>query len=52
MWWSIAALEGDERTKQLRISIAAEMSSTQIAQAQRMAREWLADFKASERAGK
>lgn len=40
-WLNIAALKGCERAKQYRAELALEMTKREIAQAQRMAREWL-----------
>jgi len=40
-WFNLAALKGSDEAKSWRASIAREMSSTQIAEAQRQAREWL-----------
>jgi uncharacterized protein len=40
-WFNIAAMHGNEKAAQLRREIAEEMSSTEIAAAQRAAREWV-----------
>ena len=40
-WLNIAALKGSAEAARLRREIAGEMSRTQIAEAQRQAREWL-----------
>ena len=40
-WFNLAALKGSDEAKGWRASIAREMSSTQISEAQRLAREWL-----------
>ncbi|MEM7214797.1 MAG: sel1 repeat family protein [Pseudomonadota bacterium] len=40
-WFNIAAFRGFEIAKMRREEIAAEMTSAQIARAQRAAREWL-----------
>jgi TPR repeat protein len=40
-WFNLAAMKGSEIAKSWRAQISAEMSSGQIAEAQRLAREWL-----------
>ena len=40
-WFNLAAMKGSELAKSWRAQIAHEMNSGQIAEAQRMAREWL-----------
>ena len=40
-WFNLAALRGNSAAKQYRTEIAREMSKAQIAQAQRLAREWM-----------
>ncbi|MGF1454248.1 MAG: hypothetical protein ACFB6R_02595 [Alphaproteobacteria bacterium] len=40
-WFNLAATMGSEDAKRWRKELAAEMSSTQVAEAQRQAREWL-----------
>jgi len=40
-WFNLAAMRGSEIAKNWRAQISREMSSSQIAEAQRMAREWL-----------
>ena len=40
-WFNLAALRGNESAKHYRRDISSEMSPTQIAEAQREAREWL-----------
>jgi len=40
-WFNLAALRGSERGQQCRAEIAEEMSSREIAEAQRQARAWL-----------
>ncbi|MTI44255.1 hypothetical protein E1178_11620 [Roseibium hamelinense] len=40
-WFNIAALKGNRDAAQYRKEISAEMSPSQIAEAQRSAREWL-----------
>ena len=40
-WFNIAALRGNQDAKLYRSELAAEMSKTEIAEAQRQAREWL-----------
>ena len=44
-WFNLAACRGIEEAKRWRNSIAAEMNPGQIAQAQKLAREWLNIFK-------
>jgi TPR repeat protein len=40
-WFNLAAMQGNAEAARLRLEIAGEMSSAQIAAAQRAAREWL-----------
>ncbi|MEP1931158.1 MAG: hypothetical protein ABJJ37_07760 [Roseibium sp.] len=40
-WFNIAALKGSPEAAQYRKELSAEMSTTQVAEAQRSAREWL-----------
>jgi TPR repeat protein len=40
-WFNLAAMKGSEIAKSWRASISAEMSTGQIAEAQKLAREWL-----------
>jgi uncharacterized protein len=40
-WFNIAAMSGDARAQQCRAELAAEMSASEIAEAQRAARAWL-----------
>ncbi|CTQ60307.1 MAG: hypothetical protein RIE06_26900 [Roseibium album] len=40
-WFNIAALKGNKNAAQYRKEISGEMSPSQIAEAQRTAREWL-----------
>ena len=40
-WFNLAAMKGSELAKNWRAQLSAEMSSGQIAEAQRLAREWL-----------
>jgi TPR repeat protein len=40
-WFNIAAARGNEAALKRRLEIAREMTSEEIAQAQRQAREWL-----------
>lgn len=40
-WFNLAALRGNEDAKTYRMEVARELSREEIAQAQRMAREWL-----------
>jgi uncharacterized protein len=41
-WFNLAAMHGHKQASQLRVEIAAEMSESEIAAAQRAARDWLA----------
>jgi TPR repeat protein len=41
-WFNLAALHGNRSALARRIELAREMSASQIAQAQKLAREWLA----------
>lgn len=41
-WFNLAALRGNSDAKRYRSELASEMSRTEIGQAQRRAREWLA----------
>jgi TPR repeat protein len=44
-WFNLAAVRGVEAAKSWRNQLAAEMAPSQIAEAQKMAREWLNIFK-------
>ena len=44
-WWNIAASQGDEKAKEYREKIEKTMSSTQIVEAKRRAREWVEKHK-------
>jgi hypothetical protein len=41
-WFNLAAMRGNAEAKRYRIEISREMSRHEIAEAQRLAREWLA----------
>jgi TPR repeat protein len=41
MWFNLAAARGSDAAKESRRELAYQMSSAEIAQAQKMAREWL-----------
>jgi len=41
-WFNIAALKGNKDAAQYRKEVSAEMTTAEVAQAQRSAREWLA----------
>ncbi len=41
-WFNLAALRGNDEAKRYRLELSKEMSKAQIAQAQRLAREWIA----------
>jgi TPR repeat protein len=40
-WFNLAAMKGDAEAARLRREVAAEMSDSEIGQAQRAARDWL-----------
>jgi TPR repeat protein len=42
MWSSLAAAQGDENAQKILSSLISKMSPDQIAEAQRLAREWMA----------
>ncbi len=44
-WFNLASVRGVEAAKNWRNQLAEEMSTGQIAEAQRLAREWLNIFK-------
>ncbi len=44
-WFNLAAVRGVEAAKSWRNQLAADMAPSQIAEAQRLAREWLNIFK-------
>ena len=44
-WFNLAAMRGIEAAKNWRAQISSEMNATQIAEAQRLAREWLSIFR-------
>ena len=44
-WFNLAALRGSDEAKTWRNQLAGEMNSGQIAQAQKLVREWLNIFK-------
>ena len=44
-WFNLAAVRGVEAAKSWRNQVASEMTTGQIAEAQRLAREWLRIFK-------
>jgi uncharacterized protein len=43
-WFNLAALNGSVEAQECRADIAEEMTAREIAEAQRQARAWLADF--------
>ena len=49
-WFNLAALNGSTLAQECRADIAEEMTAREIAEAQRQARAWLADFAADRRA--
>jgi len=40
-WFNLAAVAGDERAKEYRQEISRELSSQEIIEAQKLAREWI-----------
>jgi uncharacterized protein len=44
-WFNLAAIKGSELAKSWRAQISSEMNNSQIAEAQRLAREWLNIFR-------
>jgi hypothetical protein len=46
-WFNLAAMRGSDIAKNWRAQLSREMSTSQIAEAQRMAREFLSFFKAT-----
>jgi TPR repeat protein len=44
-WFNLAAMKGSELAKNWRAQISAEMNVSQIAEAQKLAREWLNIFR-------
>ena len=44
-WFNLAALKGSEEAKSWRAQLSREMDNSQIAQAQKLAREWLNIFR-------
>jgi TPR repeat protein len=44
-WFNLAAMRGIEAAKGWRAQLSSEMSANQIAEAQRLAREWLSIFR-------
>ena len=50
MWFNLAAIEGEDRAMDYCIKIAQRMNCDQIADAQRMAREWTATTPAGQAA--
>ena len=40
-WFNLAALRGNDEARRYRLELSREMSKAQIAQAQRLAREWM-----------
>ena len=41
MWWNLAAAQGDEVAQENKDIIEQQMTREQIAEAQRMSREWI-----------
>ncbi len=44
-WFNLAAIKGSDLAKSWRAQISSEMNTSQIAEAQRLAREWLNIFR-------
>ena len=44
-WFNLAAMKGVDAAKSWRAQLAGEMNASQIAEAQRLAREWLSIFR-------
>ena len=44
-WFNLAAIKGSEPAKSWRAQISSEMNTSQIAEAQKLAREWLNIFR-------
>ena len=42
-WFNLAAMHGNKQASALRLEIAAELSESEIAAAQRAARDWIAN---------
>jgi hypothetical protein len=40
-WFNLAAIRGNEEAKRYRLEISSEMSKAEIAEAQKLAREWI-----------
>ncbi|HRD76578.1 MAG TPA: sel1 repeat family protein [Hyphomicrobiaceae bacterium] len=40
-WFNLAALRGNDAAKRYRLEISSEMSKAEIAEAQRLARDWM-----------
>ena len=40
-WFNLAAMHGDKQANALRVEIAAELSESEVAAAQRAARDWI-----------
>jgi hypothetical protein len=49
-WFNLAALNGSDIAQECRADIAEDMTAREIAEAQRQARAWLADFAPARRA--
>ena len=45
MWWSLSAAQGHKNAAKIRDAVAKLMTPTQIAKAERLAREWLEKHK-------
>ena len=40
-WFNLAAMRGNEEAKQYRLELSRDMSKTDVARAQKLAREWM-----------
>ena len=49
MWFNLAGVSGDEHARESRDNVAKQMTTTQIVEAQRLAREWMAAHRAGVR---
>jgi TPR repeat protein len=45
MWFNLAAMQGSQAAKESRRDLAGQMSSREIASAQRNAREWISQYR-------
>ena len=52
MWWNLAATHGNKTAVKNRDIVAKKMTPAKIAEAQRMARDWVAAFEKRKKVGK